>query len=327
MEYEFAPLEGITGYIYRRAYAEYFGGLDRYFSPFLVTGEGGKMKKRQLKDVLPENNRGITLVPQLLNNKADDFIRAAAQLADLGYKEVNLNLGCPSGTVVSKGRGAGFLGRPEELNRFLEEIFKKAPCGISIKTRLGMEEPEEFYQILGIYNQYPIKRLTIHPRTRKELYRGRVHREMFSYASSHSNCPLCYNGDILCEDDVEALRKDYPGLSAVMAGRGVIARPGCVTNGHGIACADEKKQHKAFTERLLADYREVLSGDVHVLHKMKEIWIYMASAFTNYERYLKKIKKTNRLSEYRTIVEALYEGEEYTYIPIEAVNSRKGVLL
>lgn len=311
MEYEFAPLEGITGYIYRRAYAEYFGGLDRYFSPFLVTGEGGRMKKRQLKDVLPENNQGITVVPQLLNNRASDFIQAAAQLKDLGYAEVNLNLGCPSGTVVSKGRGAGFLARLEELNRFLEEIFDGACCEISIKTRLGMEEPEEFYQILDIYNQYPVKRLVIHPRTRKELYRGRVHREMFAYAYGHSNCPLCFNGDILCGDDVAALQQTYPELSAVMVGRGLLARPGCITNGQGVPYENGKKQHRAFTERLLADYREVLSGDVHVLHKMKEIWFYMAPAFTGYEKYWKKIKKADRLSAYRAAVEALYDSEEY----------------
>lgn len=311
MEYEFAPLEGITGYIYRRAYAEYFGGLDRYFSPFLVTGEGGKMKKRQLKDVLPENNKGITLVPQLLNNRAPDFIRAAAELKDLGYQEVNLNLGCPSGTVVSKGRGAGFLGRTEELNRFLEDIFKGTCCDISIKTRIGMEEPEEFYQILHIYNQYPIKRLTVHPRTRRELYQGRVHREIFDYAYRNSHCPLCYNGDILNKEGVAELLKSYPGLGAVMIGRGLLIRPGCITNGRGVCYEDGKKQHKAFTERLLADYQEVLSGDTHVLHKMKEIWIYMAPAFTNHEKYLKKIKKANRLSEYRAIVEALYAGEEF----------------
>lgn len=212
MQIYFAPLEGITGYIFRNAYQEFFGGMDCYYSPFVVTRDGGIMKNKERNDILPEHNRGIRLVPQLLTNQAENFCCAAKQMQELGYEEVNLNLGCPSGTVVSKGRGAGFLGRTEELDRFLNTVFEKCDCAISVKTRLGMDDTEEFYDLLEIYNRYPIRLLTIHPRTRMEYYKGKVHREIFKYAYEHSKNPICYNGDIRFVKDLEDLEKDFPDL-------------------------------------------------------------------------------------------------------------------
>lgn len=288
MQIYFAPLEGITGYIYRNAYEDYFGGIDRYYSPFVVTRDGGIMKNKERNDILPERNRGILLIPQLLTNHADSFCRAAGQMEELGYHEVNLNLGCPSGTVVSKGRGAGFLGKTEELQRFLETIFEKCTCSISIKTRIGMESPEEFERILEIYNQYPVSELIIHPRTRNDFYKWKPRMEIFDYAYEHSKNPVCYNGDILSVQDCEMISERYPDLSSVMIGRGLIARPGFIGNAERKQTPVKKETVQKFMRRLLADYREVMSGDIHALFKMKEIWIYLAPCFTNYERYLKK---------------------------------------
>lgn len=310
MQIYFAPLEGITGYIYRRAYEEFFGGINRYYSPFVVTRDGGIMKRKEKNDILPEHNHGITLIPQLLTNQAESFCRAAGQMQELGYHEVNLNLGCPSGTVVSKGRGAGFLGRTEELQRFLEEIFEHCKCDISIKTRIGVDSPDEFYNLLEIYNQYPVRELIIHPRTRNEFYKGKPHMESFAYAYQHSKNPLCYNGDICSVKDFQTLTEKYEGLSSVMIGRGLIARPGFIGNTGKKQDKVTKKIIQEFMGRLLADYREVMSGDTHALFKMKEIWIYLAPYFTNYEKYLKKIKKTNKISEYQMIVSGLFAGEE-----------------
>lgn len=311
MQIYFAPLEGITGYIYRNAYEKFFGGIDRYYSPFVVTRDGGIMKNKERNDISVEHNLGLSLIPQLLTNQAQSFCRAAKQMQGMGYQEVNLNLGCPSGTVVSKGRGSGFLGRTEDLNRFLEEVFEHCTCDISLKTRIGVEEPEEFVALLDIYNQYPVKELIIHPRTRKEFYKGKPHMESFAYAYANSKNPICYNGDICTKEDYESLLAEYPRLSSVMIGRGFIARPGFIGN------PDKKKQEvvtkeavQKFMEKLLADYREVMSGDIHALFKMKEIWIYMAPHFTNYEKYLKKIKKTNKLAEYQVIVSGLFANED-----------------
>lgn len=324
----FAPLEGITGYIFRTTYEKYYGGIDKYFSPFVVTRDGGIMKNKELRDILPENNPGIVLVPQILTNQAENFIQAASQMVDLGYGEVNLNLGCPSGTVVSKGRGAGFLANLLPLQRFLEEIFDKAPCEISIKTRIGVEDVEEFPEILELYNQYPVKELIIHPRTRREFYRGIPHRDAFFYACRHSSNPLCYNGDVASREDLEGLEScawegdlqqdgipssDCAGktgmFGSVMIGRGFLARPGFCGNACRKADDGDKAVLKAFVGELLGRYREVMSGDIHALHKMKELWIYLAPHFTNYEKYLKKIKKTNKMGEYLAAVERIFAEE------------------
>lgn len=309
MQIYFAPLEGITGYIFRKAYQDIFGGIDCYYSPFVVTRDGGIMKNKERKDILPEHNQGIHLVPQLLTNQAENFCRAAEQMQELGYNEVNLNLGCPSGTVVSKGRGSGFLAKTEELDRFLDTIFQKCSCAISIKTRLGVERPEEFYDLLEIYNRYPVKLLTIHPRTRMEFYKGKVHREIFEYAYEHSKNPVCYNGDILSSEDAKQLQEAFPNLEHIMIGRGFLSHPGFVGNVAKKQDVIEKSVVRTFMDRLLEDYREVMSGDIHALFKMKELWIYLAPSFTNYEKYLKKIKKTNKLSEYQAAVAGLFANE------------------
>ena len=156
-KFYFAPLEGISGYVYRKAYEHYFGGIDKYFIPFIKPNQKGKLSSREKNDILPMHNQGMCAVPQILTNSAEDFIKTAERLQEYGYEEVNLNLGCPSKTVVSKGRGSGFLAEPDRLNAFLEEIFNETPIRISVKTRIGKESPEEWIRLLEIYNQYPME--------------------------------------------------------------------------------------------------------------------------------------------------------------------------
>ena len=153
MKYYLAPMEGITGHIYRNAYEKYFHNIDKYFTPFIVPNQSLSLKTKELRDLLPENNEGLNVVPQILTNDAEGFILTANKLKQLGYNEINLNLGCPAGTVVSKKRGSGFLAYPDELDKFLDEIYKIDNMKISIKTRLGKEKPEEFYKLIEIYNE------------------------------------------------------------------------------------------------------------------------------------------------------------------------------
>lgn len=316
MQLYFAPLEGITGYIYRNAYEEFFGGIDAYYSPFVVTRDRGIMKKKELRDIAIEHNENLNLIPQLLTNQMENFRCAAGQMNELGYQEINLNLGCPSGTVVSKGRGSGFLGRTFELERFLDAIFENCSYDISIKTRIGLEDAEEFYDLLRIYNQYPISKLIIHPRTRQEFYKGKIHEEIFDYAYENSKNPLCFNGDITTVEEYNRIKEKYPNLEGIMIGRGFIARPGFLKADSvlgAVGVKPDKERVQGFMERLLTDYCCVMSGDIHALHKMKEIWIYLGAAFTNHEKYLKKIKKTNKLSEYRITVSQLFSQEELIY--------------
>lgn len=179
MKFYLAPLEGLTGYIYRNAMERYFPGVDRYFTPFIAPDQNKILRTKEQRDVLPANNEVKNLVPQILTNNADHFIRTTEALQDLGYEEVNLNLGCPSGTVVSRGRGSGFLAYPDELDRFLEQIFEGSRTRISIKTRVGRDNADDAFRLMEIYRKYPLSELIIHPRTRSEFYRGVPNLDLF----------------------------------------------------------------------------------------------------------------------------------------------------
>ncbi len=301
MNIYFAPLEGITGMIFRQAYEKNFGGIDRYYAPFVTTRDGGIMKKKEKRDILPENNKGIDLVPQIMTNSVEDFRKTAGQMAEMGYREVNLNLGCPSGTIVPKRKGAGFLREPEKLERFLDGIYTDAPLAISIKSRIGFYEPEEFRRLLDIYNQFPVKELILHLRTREEFYNGPVHEEAFEYAAEHSKNPLCYNGDVCFIEQIEKLKEKYPSLSSVMIGRGFLRCPGFVT---GENRADKIYQ---FMTDLEQAYEEYMSGEVPVLFKMKEMWTYLQASFPEGEQWFRKIKKMKKLSEYKKFMREKFE--------------------
>lgn len=310
MNYYFAPLEGMTGYRYRCIHSRYFPGMDRYYSPFVVTRDGGIMKEKELQDILPGHNEGICLIPQILTNIAENFLQASSQMKDLGYQEVNLNLGCPSGTVTGKGRGSGFLRweRRTGLQKFLDEIFAHAEVEISIKTRIGWDDPEDFQELLELFNDYPLRELIIHPRTRQEYYQGRVHREVFAYAYENSKNPVCYNGDIRHTEDVRQLQQEYPALQSVMIGRGLISDPSMVSRLQGGSVT--KDQIREFYQDIFDVYQQWLSGDTPLLHKMKELWCFMAEGFTNSEPYLKKIKKSRNLAEFQGIVERMFAEQE-----------------
>ncbi|MBO5488766.1 MAG: tRNA-dihydrouridine synthase family protein [Eubacterium sp.] len=295
----FAPLEGITSYLYRKTHQEFFGGVDCYYTPFICPSSNRNFKSKEKKDILPENNEGVAIVPQILSNRSDEFIYTAKCLKEYGYEEVNLNLGCPSGTVVSKGRGSGFLERRKELERFLDEIYHGLDMKISIKTRLGMYEPEEFESLLLLYNQYPISELTIHPRTRTDQYKGAPHREWFDFAYKKSKNPLCYNGDILTKDDYRQLHEKYPNAN-VMIGRGLLTNPFLAAEIAGTASWNEERIWQ-FEHTLRQRYKEIMPP-VPVLFKMKEIWAFMIKPFEDKEKKWKQIRKAKKLSDYENII-------------------------
>lgn len=309
MNLYFAPLEGIGGYIYRNAQADFFPKADKYFSPFIAPNQNRSFNPKERKDIAPEHNENIVLVPQILTNNADIFIRTAKDLHALGYGEVNLNLGCPSRTVVTKYRGAGFLAKPEELDHFLEEIFSKTDVEISLKTRLGMEHEEEFEELLAIYNKYPVKELIIHPRIQTDYYKNKPRMEAFSGALERSANRIVYNGDIFNPAQTEKFRTGHPRVDTVMLGRGVLADPCLFGEVRGTERLT-KDRLRDFHARLLEDYQREMSGERNVLFKMKELWYYMAHVFTDSEKYAKKIRKTQRLCDYKEIVRSLFAEQE-----------------
>ena len=332
MKAYFAPMEGITGYVFRRAHHAVYGGVDRYFGPFVAPGASHVFSPREKQDVLPAHNGKIPFVPQVLTSRSEDFLWAAKELWSLGYEEINLNLGCPSGTVTAKGKGAGFLGDREKLRRFLEEVFEgmqadQSGGSISVKTRVGLSSPEEFPELLHIFNQYPIKELTIHPRVREDYYRGPVRMESFRLGMEKSRAPVCYNGDLFSVQRVREICRET-GVKAIMAGRGAVASPwmfeelqgeedrasgNVAAAGFGAACGDaELSRFMEFHGLLLEGYEGIMSGDKNVLFKMKELWHYFGCHFPGCDRELKKVKKAQRISEYQAAVKAIVESGHFT---------------
>lgn len=305
----FAPLEGVTGYVYRNAHRKYFGNIDKYFLPFVVTNQTGKLKSKERNDILPAHNEGMTAVPQILGNHAEQFVLMAEYLQSIGYDEINLNLGCPARTVVTKKKGSGFLAYPEELDRFLDTVFGKISIALSIKTRIGLELPEEFSKILHVYNQYPIQELIIHPRVQRDLYMNTPNWDIFQMACEESKNPLCYNGDIFSVENMKRFEERFPQMDAIMLGRGLIRNPGLAD-----AIQEQKVYNKQvwkqFHDELVCRYKEVMSGDRNVLFKMKEIWFYMGQSFGDSEKLVKKMRKTNHFDEYLELTERLFEEKE-----------------
>ena len=313
MNHYFAPMEGITGYIYRNAHHKFFPGVDKYFTPFLSPSQNRCFTPREKRDVLPENNAGIFLVPQILTNRADYFLKTAEKLREFGYQEINLNLGCPSGTVISKGKGAGFLEDADKLDAFLEEVFEKTSregIQISVKTRIGLEDGEEFEDLLRVYNRYPLKELIIHPRVRSDFYKNQPDWEVFQMAMEESQNPVCYNGDIFSAEDYQRLFRAFPDLKSVMLGRGFLQNPAFLTTLREKECP-AKETIQGFHDEIYKGYRELFEPDERsVLFKMKELWSYLGNLFLGAERELKKIKKAQHFAEYEEAVERCVRGHE-----------------
>lgn len=314
MKFYFAPLEGITGYIYRNAYHDFYDcGVCKYFTPFIAVNQNGLTKRKELADLSPENNKGIAVVPQLLGNRGREITGYLYRLQEMGYEEVNLNIGCPYQTVVSKKKGAGLLADIDCLNRFLDEVFANAPVAVSVKTRIGMERAEEFEKILEVYNQYPIAELIVHSRVRADFYKNHPSLSAFSHAVSHSRAAVCYNGDLFTGKDYQAFVNGFPGVDRIMLGRGLLANPGLLSeilSGVQGKPSSEKEKLKAFHDRIYQDYREILSGDTAVLFKMKELWNYMQFLFSDRKKHIKKIRKANRALEYESAVRSLFDSCE-----------------
>ena len=299
VKYYMAPLESVTTWIYRQAHAKIYGRLDKYFIPFLEPHEKRDFKTRELQEILPEHNENIYAVPQILTNRSEG-------LKDWGYEEVNLNLGCPSKTVVTKGKGSGFLAKPEELERFLTEIFDSlsGEVKISVKTRIGKEDPEEFPALLKLFNKYPMEELIIHPRVQKDGYGNVPRLELYELAEKQSVNPLCYNGDLYTREQIRNFAERFPGTERLMFGRGFLRDPGLLYN-EGKDSKDIFEKFWAFHDLVYEGYQERNMGDRNVLFKMKELWSYQVYQFSEPERLFKTFKKVQDCNEYEQMIRNL----------------------
>lgn len=295
-----APMEGLTGHVFRRVHAECFGALDRYYTPFLPPPRvNSQFGGRFSREIDPARNQGLNVVPQLLTKNADEFVWAAHLLAEMGYREVNLNLGCPSKTVTAKGKGAGFPGHIEELEVFLQDICARSPLPVSVKTRVGVADDAEFEKILGLYCRCPLCELIVHPRVQKDLYRGIPRQELYSRALEEAPFPVAYNGDLFTCDDVALLVARYPATRHVMLGRGLLANPALarMAGGGPAASRDELRR---FHDALFAAYEEEMGGNA--VARMKEWWAYAAFAFADPPAVRRLLKKVRKVDEYVSAV-------------------------
>ena len=292
-EYYAAPMEGLTGWRWRQVQSELFGGADRYYTPFLSPNANFEFQTKELQEIDPAHNRGLFVVPQILTNRAEYFVWAARECQSRGYTEVNLNLGCPSGTVTGKNKGAGLLREKDILRQLLDGVFDALPdLKISVKTRIGWDDPAQWPVLLELLNAYPITLLIVHPRVRTEFYKGAAHRDIFAWTQENTHLPLCYNGDLFTLADVAAA-PDVP----LMFGRGLQTDPSLLRRLRGGDRASVSEL-QAFHDALYDAYRRDYYGDVPVLHRMRELWNYLAGSFRDTERFLRAVRKARTCEAY-----------------------------
>lgn len=309
MALDFAPMEGITSYIFRRVHEEMFPGADRYYSPFIAPDSAGKFKAGNLRDVLPEKNPGIKLVPQILCNAAEPFLAVAREMQDMGYTEVNLNAGCPSGTVVSKHKGSGMLIDLYSLDNCLADIFSRCELKVSIKTRLGVQSADEFPSIMEIYRKYPIQELIIHVRARSGMYKSAPDKKAFADILGTCPFPVTYNGDIFSVSAYNSLREEILGDYGVMIGRGAVANPALfreLRGGEKLKTAELK----AFHDRLLEEFLAAGLDANITTARLKELWFYWQTMFPDCHKSIKAVYKSKRLEEYRTNANIFFNENE-----------------
>lgn len=300
MQYYFAPMEGLTDSVYRRIHHKYFPGIHRYYTPFFSPTVHRALTAKETRELPRADSVPFTVIPQVLTKVAEDFLWLTEQCAELGYGEVNLNTGCPSGTVTAKGKGAGMLRELDGLDAFLEEIFSKTVLPVSVKTRIGFSHPEEFPAILEVFNRYPIKELTIHPRVRQDFYASSVNMDAFRYALKMSKNPLCYNGNLTSLPQIAAFREEFPQVKAVMLGRGLVGDPGMLCGGTDAATLE------AFCDELFSEYTRVFGSARNAMFRLKDNWHLLACRFENADKLIKRLRKTTDAAEFSAISHEIF---------------------
>ena len=293
-----APMEGLTGFVFRQVFSRHFTGADDWFIPFVTPTTLPQFTDRQMRELAPEANAGIHAVPQLLTRRTADFLWSAKALADMGYDEVNLNFGCPAGTVVAKGKGSGFLREPEAMIRFLDEIFSAdLPIAISVKTRLGWASEDEFDRLVDVYNRFPMKRLTVHPRLKSDHYKGSVRLETLDRLYPSLRMKVGYNGDVVTPADAVAMTERYPGIDQMMIGRALMADPALLRKIRGGEPATE----------LFESYTAAFGSLKNAMMRMKEYWFYQLALYDESERPAKEIFKSKTPEAFADAVRRLVE--------------------
>lgn len=308
-----SPLQGYTEYKFRNAFEKHFGGIDFFYAPYIRLQGEKEIKSSNKRDLLPENNRGVNVLPQVMCKNAQDFLFVADYVKSLEYTELNWNLGCPYPMVTNRGMGAGLIRETEKIREILDEVFSKSNIEISIKMRLGNESPQEIEQLLPLLDAYPIKHITIHPRLGKQQYKGSVDLASFEHCLDLSKHPIIYNGDIHSIAQFRKLQERFPKQSQWMLGRGILFDPflpQMIRQNSGEYPINAKELFEHFHNELLEAYSQSLSGEKHLLLKMFSFWEYFSELFSNSHKCLKKFKKAQNMHAYETAVREVLRNEE-----------------
>lgn len=308
-----SPLQGFTDFRFRNAINHYFGGIDTYYAPYIRLNGKLEIKSSYQKDLLPQNNEGLEVIPQIITNDAEEFLFVAKYVRALGYKELNWNLGCPYPMVTKCGMGSGLISNTQKIDEILDKVHAESDILVSMKMRLGYDTPEEILDVLPILEKYPIKNIAIHARIGKQLYKGGVHLDAFEACVNHSKIKLYYNGDITTVAKFKEMQTRFPTIDHWMIGRGLIADPflpSMIKNDTTQYPANKIELFTAFHQTLYEGYSQSLSGSTHILLKMHHLWEYFSVIFSNPHKVFKKIKKSKSIKNYEEAVREILRAEE-----------------
>ena len=306
-----APLQGFTDFTYRNVFHEVYGGVTKYFIPYLSYGKGKEIKKSQIKEILAENNKALPAIPQVLFSDSTELFELVAILIDNGYTEINLNMGCPYPMATNRGRGAAWLEKPEALNETLSELFGKGlQSKFSVKMRAGMINNQDFHQCVEILNQFPLEEIIFHPRTAKQMYNGKANPSLFAEAIPLVKHPLVYNGDLFSEADLQELKALLPQQHCWMTGRGLLMDPSLALRLNGVVMDEKlrKQKMKEFHDQLFEQYSERLQGSGHLLARMNQFWSYFSHSFENPHKAMKLVKKSSNVLKYNAAVVEIFRS-------------------
>ena len=300
-----SPLQGFTDFRFRNAQNKIFGGIDTNYAPYIRLNGKLVIKSSYHRDLLPENNSSLEVIPQIITNDADEFLFVAKYVEELGYKELNWNLGCPYPMVTKCGMGSGLISNTEKINQILHKVHNESDIIVSMKMRLGYDTTEEILDVLPILETYPIKNIAIHARIGKQLYKGGVHLDAFQQCIDNTKLKLYYNGDITSVAKFKEMQQRFPSIDHWMIGRGLIADPflpSMIKNDSFEYPKNKMELFSEFHDTLYAGYSESLSGSTHILLKMHHLWEYFSVIFSNPHKVNKKIKKAKSIRNFEAAV-------------------------
>ncbi|WP_298782502.1 tRNA-dihydrouridine synthase family protein [uncultured Polaribacter sp.] len=308
-----SPLQGFTDFRFRNAFHQYFGGIDTFYAPYIRLNKKLIIKNSYQRDLLPENNSTLEVIPQIISNDADEFLFVSKYVQELGYKELNWNLGCPYPMVTKQGMGSGLISNAEKINNILHKVHNESDIIVSMKMRMGYENPEEILEVLPILDRYPLKNIAIHARIGKQLYKGGTDLDAFQKCLDNTKHKMYYNGDITSVAAFKKLQERFPAIDHWMIGRGLIADPflpSMIKNNTTEYPKNRIEIFSQFHNQIFEQYDAALSGPTPIKMKMLGFWEYFSKSFSNPKKTYKKIKKANNVKAYKVAVNEILKTEK-----------------